>query len=210
LCYPNLQATSPHKLAPRSTACVFLGYPSAHKGYRCLHLSTRRIIISRHIIFDEFVFPFAKESLAPTSTFDFLLDDEMDIVPCSTNPAAAPSGGDAPAPVAALSSSDVEQPLHLHIPGGCGSVPPSGSSTPGGRGFVPPSRSPSPLSSPGERGSAPSPVHATGSVAPQLKQLYQRLHLLPSTCRVGLTRLLHHLARLLHHLLLSRPLRQHL
>jgi histone deacetylase 1/2 len=46
LCYPNLQATSPHKLAPRSTACVFLGYPSSHKGYRCLDLSTRRIIIS--------------------------------------------------------------------------------------------------------------------------------------------------------------------
>jgi hypothetical protein len=40
LCYPNLQATSPHKLAPRSTACVFLGYPSSHKGYRCLDMST--------------------------------------------------------------------------------------------------------------------------------------------------------------------------
>jgi hypothetical protein len=32
LCYHNLQATSPHKLAPRSTSCVFLGYPSSHKG----------------------------------------------------------------------------------------------------------------------------------------------------------------------------------
>jgi histone deacetylase 1/2 len=29
LCYPNLQVTSPHKLAPRSTSCVFLGYPSS-------------------------------------------------------------------------------------------------------------------------------------------------------------------------------------
>ena len=34
LCYPNLQATSPHKLAPHSTACIFVGYPSFHKGYR--------------------------------------------------------------------------------------------------------------------------------------------------------------------------------
>jgi hypothetical protein len=25
-CYPNLSATAPHKLAPRSTLCVFLGY----------------------------------------------------------------------------------------------------------------------------------------------------------------------------------------
>jgi transposase InsO family protein len=27
LCYPNLSATTPHKLSPRSTACVLLGYP---------------------------------------------------------------------------------------------------------------------------------------------------------------------------------------
>jgi len=57
LCYPNLQATSPHKPSPRSAACVFLGYPSAHKGYRCLDLSTHRVIISRHVVFDELLFP---------------------------------------------------------------------------------------------------------------------------------------------------------
>jgi histone deacetylase 1/2 len=68
LCYPNLQATSAHKLASRSTACVFLGYPSSHKGYRCLDLSTRRIIISRHVIFDESRFPFADGSPAPDSS----------------------------------------------------------------------------------------------------------------------------------------------
>ena len=75
LCYPNLQATSAHKLASRSTACVFLGYPSSHKGYRCLDLSTRRIIISRHVIFDESRFPFADSSPAPDSSLDFLVDD---------------------------------------------------------------------------------------------------------------------------------------
>jgi hypothetical protein len=34
LCFPNLSATISHKLAPRSVACVFLGYPREHKGYR--------------------------------------------------------------------------------------------------------------------------------------------------------------------------------
>lgn len=34
LYYPNLLLTTPHKLAPRSTSCVFLGYPTNHKGYR--------------------------------------------------------------------------------------------------------------------------------------------------------------------------------
>src|SRR5438132_1702970 len=85
LCYPNLSATTPHKLAPQSTACVFIGYPSSHKGYRCLDLSTRRIIISRHVIFDEFVFPIATASPSPASSLDFLIEDDC---PCN---AAAPT-----------------------------------------------------------------------------------------------------------------------
>lgn len=64
LCYPNTISTSSHKLAPRSMACVFLGYPANHRGYRCLNLATRKVIISRHVIFVEEVFPF---SVFPTS-----------------------------------------------------------------------------------------------------------------------------------------------
>jgi hypothetical protein len=56
-CYPNIATTAPHKLAPRSTQCVFLGYSSDHKGYRCLDLSTNRLIVSQHVIFDEDSFP---------------------------------------------------------------------------------------------------------------------------------------------------------
>lgn len=46
LCYPNFYATSPHKLAQRASDCAFLGYPSYHRGYRCLDLKTRKIIFS--------------------------------------------------------------------------------------------------------------------------------------------------------------------
>ncbi|KAG8087096.1 hypothetical protein GUJ93_ZPchr0010g9271 [Zizania palustris] len=53
LCYPNLSATTSHKLSPRSVACVFLGYPPSQKGYRCFDLSTHKIIISRHVVFDD-------------------------------------------------------------------------------------------------------------------------------------------------------------
>ena len=67
LCYPNLSATTSHKLAPRSSACVFIGYPSSQKGYRCLDLSTRRVIISRHVVFDEANFPFAITKPPPES-----------------------------------------------------------------------------------------------------------------------------------------------
>jgi hypothetical protein len=57
--YPNTTATAPHKFAPRSTRYVFLGYSSDRKGYRCLDLSTNRLIVSRHVVFDEDSFPLA-------------------------------------------------------------------------------------------------------------------------------------------------------
>jgi hypothetical protein len=60
LCYPNQTAITPHKLSARSTACVFLGYPPDHRGYRCFDLTSRRVITSRHVVFDETVFPFCK------------------------------------------------------------------------------------------------------------------------------------------------------
>jgi hypothetical protein len=85
-CYPNLSATTPHKLAPRSTPCVFLGYPSDHKGYRCLDLATNRIILSRHVNFDESYFPFARlPAPLPSSNLDFL--SEFD---CENSPVSSP------------------------------------------------------------------------------------------------------------------------
>jgi hypothetical protein len=58
-CYPNTTAIAPHKLSPRSTRCVFLGYSADRKGYHCLDLSTNRLIVSRHVVFDEDSFPLA-------------------------------------------------------------------------------------------------------------------------------------------------------
>lgn len=58
LCYPNTASTSSHKLSPRSVPCVFVGYPSSQKGYRCLDPSTGRVIVSRHVVFDESCFPY--------------------------------------------------------------------------------------------------------------------------------------------------------
>ncbi|GJX77762.1 ribonuclease H-like domain-containing protein [Tanacetum coccineum] len=71
LCYPHISFD--HKLQPRSTACVFLGYPALHRGYRCLDLSTNKIIISRHVIFDEDQFPFGSMTPDTPPSYDFLL-----------------------------------------------------------------------------------------------------------------------------------------
>lgn len=74
LCYPLIPSTTIHKLQPRSTPCVFLGYPSNHHGYKCYDLSSNKIIICRHVLFDEHVFPFARLQTPSPSTYDFLFD----------------------------------------------------------------------------------------------------------------------------------------
>lgn len=63
-CWPNLRPYNNKKLSFRTTKCVFLGYSSSHKGYKCLDRSTGRIHISRDVIFDENLFPF-NESKSP-------------------------------------------------------------------------------------------------------------------------------------------------
>jgi hypothetical protein len=76
-CYPNTAATAAHKLAPRSTRYVFLGYSSDHKGYNCLDLSTNCLIVSRHVVFDEGSFPLAA---SPNLTeLDFLLESSYTV-----------------------------------------------------------------------------------------------------------------------------------
>ncbi|GKV44212.1 hypothetical protein SLEP1_g51411 [Rubroshorea leprosula] len=67
-CYPNLAATAPHKLAPRSTLCIFLGYPPHHKGYKCLDLRTNKVIVSRHVVFNEAIFPYTAYCSQPGTT----------------------------------------------------------------------------------------------------------------------------------------------
>nr|KYP47921.1 Retrovirus-related Pol polyprotein from transposon TNT 1-94 [Cajanus cajan] len=57
-CYPFLRPYNKNKFDFKTSECVFLGYNSSYKGYMCLS-STGRIYISRHVIFNEFVFPFA-------------------------------------------------------------------------------------------------------------------------------------------------------
>ena len=48
---------SPHwsldKLSAKTLKCVFVVYSNAQKGYKCYHPLTRRVIISKDIVFDE-------------------------------------------------------------------------------------------------------------------------------------------------------------
>ena len=46
-----------NKFSPKTYPCVFIGYNSLHKGYRCYHSFTRRVYISRHDVLDENTLP---------------------------------------------------------------------------------------------------------------------------------------------------------
>lgn len=60
-CYPYLRPLGEHKFEPKSLKCVFLGYHTQYKGYRCLHPPTGKVFITIHAVFDESCFPFKED-----------------------------------------------------------------------------------------------------------------------------------------------------
>ncbi|WVZ84380.1 hypothetical protein U9M48_031418 [Paspalum notatum var. saurae] len=93
-CYPNTSATASHKLTPRSTRCVFLVCSPDHKGYRCFDLTSRWVLISRHVVFDESNIPFSTTS-SPAS--DLELESLFPIDPVVQSPMSERSAGPPPA-----------------------------------------------------------------------------------------------------------------
>jgi len=58
LCYPTIPKVHRDKFEPRTNPHVFVGYPFGTKGYKVLCLTTKKIHVSREVIFHENVFPF--------------------------------------------------------------------------------------------------------------------------------------------------------
>jgi hypothetical protein len=56
-CFPSLSPYNTHKLQPKTTPCIFLGYPPTTKGYLCQDPITKKLFISRHVLFNETEFP---------------------------------------------------------------------------------------------------------------------------------------------------------
>ena len=72
-CYPFLRPYNKHKLSYHNK-CVFLGYCSLHKSYKCLNSSSSdHLYISSSIKFNEmnfhFIFDFSHNSNKPASLF---------------------------------------------------------------------------------------------------------------------------------------------
>lgn len=58
-CYPSLKPYNSHKLQPKTIQHVFMGYTLEYKGYLCYNIQTKKMFVSRHVIFHEDVFLFA-------------------------------------------------------------------------------------------------------------------------------------------------------
>lgn len=71
-CFPYFRDRMSDKFQPKSYPCVFVGYSSLHKAFRCYHPPSRKICISRHVVFDENVLPYTN----PRSLFVSSQDEQ--------------------------------------------------------------------------------------------------------------------------------------
>lgn len=62
-CFPYLRDWTCSKFSPKSYPRVFISYSSIQKGFRCYHPPSRKVFLSRQVVFDENVFPYADPSL---------------------------------------------------------------------------------------------------------------------------------------------------
>lgn len=75
LCYHFVPISHRAKFEPGTTPHIFVEYPCDTKGYKILNISTKRIHVSRDVIFHENIFPFHDTSTSnSTPCFIDILD----------------------------------------------------------------------------------------------------------------------------------------
>ena len=70
LCFPWLRPYSSHKLDPKTSPCVFLGYCLTQSVFICFDLSSIKSLCPCHVKFMENVFPFAFPLTSTTPIVD--------------------------------------------------------------------------------------------------------------------------------------------
>ena len=69
LCFPLMKPYNTNKFQKKSVPCIFVGYSTSQSAYLCLHLQSQRIYTSKHVTFDESVYPFKQVSMqSPTDS----------------------------------------------------------------------------------------------------------------------------------------------
>ncbi len=55
IAYVHVPDEKRSKLDPKAEKCIFIGYSLKQKGYRCFNPSTRKLQVSRDVVFDQMV-----------------------------------------------------------------------------------------------------------------------------------------------------------
>jgi hypothetical protein len=55
IAYVHVPDEKRSKLNPKVEKCIFIGYSLKQKGYKCFNPSTRKLQVSRDVVFDEMV-----------------------------------------------------------------------------------------------------------------------------------------------------------
>ncbi|KAG8489227.1 hypothetical protein CXB51_017298 [Gossypium anomalum] len=140
-CFPYLRLFQQHKLQFRSQKCVFLGFGSHQKGYKCL-TEDGHVFVSRDVLFDETSFPFQAGFSLPTAESPIRFHPQNSPVPVVASLNSTSSGSSTQPPVVLHSPSPLPSPQEsVSLPSS------SPSSAPGDVVAQP---SPSPTSAPGD------------------------------------------------------------
>ncbi|CAI5984003.1 unnamed protein product [Closterium sp. NIES-65] len=113
------------KLSPRAAPCVFLGFPPDAPGWQFYHPSSRRVLSSQDVTFDESIpfyrlFPYRTPSLPPPPDFVVPVPPPVDPLPLQV---PAPSG---------VSQVDTVEPVEVAAESGPAAGAESGGATPAG------------------------------------------------------------------------------
>jgi hypothetical protein len=57
-CFPYTWDIRKHKFDPKTLPYIFVGYSEKHKAYKCFYPTSKKNFISRHVVFDELIFPY--------------------------------------------------------------------------------------------------------------------------------------------------------
>uniref|UniRef100_A0A2N9G021 Integrase catalytic domain-containing protein n=1 Tax=Fagus sylvatica TaxID=28930 RepID=A0A2N9G021_FAGSY len=118
-CFPLLTPYTAHKLHPKTTPCVFIGYPTHTKGYLCLDPITKRLYVSRHVLFNETIFPgltHSTDALHSSATHIISPNTWMITLPSSHTCSHTPHLTPLPTESNTASSTNTSLPLPFSLP----------------------------------------------------------------------------------------------
>ena len=90
-CFPLLKPYTDHKLQPKSTQCIFLGYLSLSKGYIWFDPHTHKVYTTPYVIFNESDFPTISTRLSDSSCSSSSIHPLLDLWISSLLSSSSPS-----------------------------------------------------------------------------------------------------------------------